>query len=115
MTTDKQIIEKLKPLNEFVFWLNSMTTTELIKEFPTRFHLLDARDSVTESVNKYLANDAILWNLVKEHAKKLSALESQEGEEQKRKNDPNLCCVCHVNYVDSGNGYDTCDQCNNNV
>jgi hypothetical protein len=35
--------------------------------------------------------------------------------EQKAKNNPNLCCVCHKNYVDSTNGYDTCQSCLNNI
>lgn len=25
--------------------------------------------------------------------------------------DSNLCCICHKNYVDSADGYDTCQWC----
>jgi len=35
-----------------------------------------------------------------EHKEKLTKL-----------NNPNLCCICHSNYVDSANGFDTCDRC----
>lgn len=57
-------------LREFVLFLNSLTTTELIHQFPHRFHLLNARDSVEQSANKMVANDAILWDMVKDKAKK---------------------------------------------
>jgi hypothetical protein len=57
-------------LREFVFFLNSMTTTELIRQFPGRFHLLSARESIQESSMNLLANDAILWDMVKDKAKK---------------------------------------------
>jgi hypothetical protein len=29
--------------------------------------------------------------------------------------DANLCSVCHINYVDSANGFDTCDRCSTNI
>ena len=29
--------------------------------------------------------------------------------------DPNLCCICHKNYVDSADGYDTCEWCLKNI
>ena len=56
-------------LREFVFFLNSMTTTELIHQFPYRFHLLSATDSREQSVNKLIYNEAILWDMVKDKAK----------------------------------------------
>lgn len=56
-------------LREFVFFLNSLTTTELIHQFPHRFHLLNASDSIEQSANKMVANDAILWDMVKDKAK----------------------------------------------
>lgn len=55
---------------DFVLWLNSMTTAELVQEFPNTFHYLNASDGVEGTANKMIANDAILWRLVKEHAKK---------------------------------------------
>jgi len=60
----------MKTLSEYVSWLNSMTTTELLKEFPGEFHLLDAGESPAGCVTKILANDAILWRKVKEYNQK---------------------------------------------
>jgi len=37
------------------------------------------------------------------------------NQEKHKLNDPNLCSICHKNYVDSANGYDTCQQCLNNI
>jgi len=67
MKTKEEI--KAMSLREFVFFLNSLTTTELIRQFPHRFHLLSGSDSVQESSTKLLANDAILWDMVKDKAK----------------------------------------------
>ena len=64
-------MEEKMTLSEYVFWLHSMTTTELILQFPKEFHLLSAGDSTDESVKKVLANDAILWRKVREYNKKL--------------------------------------------
>ena len=80
----KAIIEKQKEkmsLSKYIFWLNSMTTVELIKEFPNRFHILNAKDSQDESVLKIISNQAILWDLVKDYAKELSVLEAEEKDE----------------------------------
>lgn len=71
---EKVVVEKPKKkrtLSEFVSWLNSMTTTELIKEFPGQFHDLRVGDSQSSTVTRILANDAILWQMVKEYNKKL--------------------------------------------
>lgn len=57
----------MKTLSEYVSWLNSMTTTELIKEFPGRFYILSGFDTEDGIVKKMIANDAILWQLVKEY------------------------------------------------
>jgi hypothetical protein len=73
----------LMPLDKYVFWLNSMTTTELHKEFPGEFHVLKASDSVDESVKNVLANDAILWRMVKEHAQKLAELNRKHKPDKK--------------------------------
>jgi hypothetical protein len=62
---------KAMTLREFVFFLNSLTTTELHKQFPGRFHTLKASDSVTESSMNMLANDAILWHMVKDKAREV--------------------------------------------
>jgi len=51
-------------LSEFVCYLNSLTTTELILAFPNTFHYLAPSDP--KIVEKILGNDAILWRLVKE-------------------------------------------------
>lgn len=59
----------IKTLSQFVHWLNSMTTTELINAFPNTFHLPLAGDGKQSTVTKILANDAILWKLVKEYNK----------------------------------------------
>ena len=59
----------IKTLSEFIHHLNSMTTPELIKAFPNTFHLPLAGDSLQSTVTKMLANDAILWRLVKEYNK----------------------------------------------
>lgn len=58
------------PLREFVLWLNSMTMRELFDQFPNRFHNISAKLSQQENVTNLLANEAILWHLVLEHAKK---------------------------------------------
>jgi hypothetical protein len=73
MKTAEEI--KAMTLREFVFFLNSLTTTELIRQFPHRFHLLSASDSVEKSANKMVANDAILWDMVKDKAKEVSKVE----------------------------------------
>lgn len=65
----------MKTLSEYVSWLNSMTTPELIKEFPGQFHTLNAKESSAECVKKMLANDAILWRMVKEYNQKLISTE----------------------------------------
>lgn len=65
----------MKTLSEYVSWLNSMTTPELIKEFPGQFHTLNAKESSAECVKKMLANDAILWRMVKEYNQKLLSTE----------------------------------------
>lgn len=62
---------KAMTLREFVFFLNSLTTTELHGQFPGRFHVLKASDSVTESSMNLLANDAILWHMVKDKAREV--------------------------------------------
>lgn len=62
---------KAMTLREFVFFLNSLTTTELIRQFPFRFHLLSGSDTVEQSANKLVANDAILWDMVKDKAKEV--------------------------------------------
>jgi hypothetical protein len=62
-------MKTLLSLSDFITWLNSMTTTELIHEFPNTFHLPLAGDSKQSTVTKLLANDAILWRLVKEYNK----------------------------------------------
>jgi len=36
-------------------------------------------------------------------------------DKQKAISDPNLCCMCHNNYVDSSSGFDTCDSCIRNI
>jgi len=69
--TQEQIIEM--PLDEYIFWLNSMTTPELHEQFPGEFHVLKASDNQNESVTNLLANDAILWKFVKTHAQKLAS------------------------------------------
>lgn len=44
------------------------------------------------------------------------AIAEEYHEQFERKNDdPNLCCICHKNYVDSADGYDTCQSCLNNI
>lgn len=65
-------MEKQKTLSEYIHWLHSMTTTELLREFPREFHLLDACDDNAKSVTKILANDAILWHKVVEYNKALA-------------------------------------------
>lgn len=46
----------------------------------------------------------------------LASLKSQLAEAGEEKKDySHLCCICHENYVDSDNGYDTCDSCMNRV
>jgi hypothetical protein len=60
-------MKKLLPLSEFVHFLNCMTTTELLNEFPNSFHLITPNDSVQQNVEKLLANDGILWRFVKEY------------------------------------------------
>lgn len=67
MKTAEEI--KAMTLREFVFFLNSLTTTELHVQFPGRFHVLKASDSVTESSMNMLANDGILWYMVKDKAR----------------------------------------------
>jgi hypothetical protein len=47
-------------VREFVLKLNSMTSTELRKEFPNTFHELSPNDDIPITVQKMLANDAIL-------------------------------------------------------
>lgn len=39
----------------------------------------------------------------------------QQLEECDKKDYSHLCCICHENYVDSDNGYDTCDSCMNRI
>jgi hypothetical protein len=39
------------------------------------------------------------------------ALKQEITEEDRRKQEALLCCVCKKNYVDSHAGYDTCDSC----
>ena len=76
----KEQIDKM-PLDKYIFWLNSMTTAELHKEFPGEFNKLKAGDSQGETVKNMLANDAILWRFVKTHAQKLaSELTEKESE-----------------------------------
>jgi len=75
----KEEIEKM-PLDKYIFWLNSMTITELHKEFLGEFYVLKASDSKDESVMNILANDAILWRFVKEHAQRLAELSDSEPE-----------------------------------
>jgi hypothetical protein len=42
--------------------------------------------------------------------------ESKMREEKAKKfYDKNTCMVCHQNYVDSANGFDTCDYCLNRI
>jgi hypothetical protein len=42
--------------------------------------------------------------------------ESKMREEKAKKfYDKNTCVVCHQNYVDSANGFDTCDYCLNRI
>lgn len=36
-------------------------------------------------------------------------------EKAKKFYDKNTCVVCHQNYVDSANGFDTCDYCLNRI
>ena len=61
-------VEKLEELSNFISKLNSLTTTELINEFPNTFHYPTPQKDV-ESVNQFLANDAILWRMVKDKNK----------------------------------------------
>ena len=56
--SSKQIEEM--SLREFVFFLNSLTTTELYKQFPGEFHVLKASDSVHESVDKVVAKRTLV-------------------------------------------------------
>jgi len=48
-----------------------------------------------------------------EIAVELRKIAEKAGEE--KKDYSHLCCICHENYVDSDNGYDTCDSCMNRV
>ena len=57
-------------LTDFVFFLNSLTTVELHQQFPNTFNKLSSAYGVHETVKKSLANDAIMWRLVKHKAKK---------------------------------------------
>jgi hypothetical protein len=61
--------EELKPLQDYIFWLNSMTTTELCKEFGWPLPVFTG--DIKTSADQFLNIDARLWNLVKEHNKDL--------------------------------------------
>ena len=69
MKTPEEI--KAMTLREFVFFLNSLTTSELYRQFPGRFHMLKASDSIKESAMNMLANDAILWQMTKDKAREV--------------------------------------------
>lgn len=78
-------MNKLISLSQFVFWLNSMTTTELIMRFPNTFHLPLAGDAQDSTVIKMISNDAILWRLVKQYAQFLERelkIEMFEGKDK---------------------------------
>ena len=62
---------KLEELSDFVSKLNSLTTTELINEFPGTFHYPTPQKTVKESANQFIANDAIIWRLVKDKNKEI--------------------------------------------
>lgn len=62
-------MNKLLSLSEFILWLNSLTSNELLKEFPRSFHSLNSIDTKNQTVFKLVANDAIMWRLVKEYNK----------------------------------------------
>lgn len=62
-------MKKLLSLSEFISWLNSLTTMELINEFPRSFHTLKSHESKDEAVLKLVSNDAILWRFVKDYNK----------------------------------------------
>lgn len=47
--------------------------------------------------------------------KEIANLKWDVEKEEKRKYDANTCCVCHINYVDSANGYDTCESCSRGI
>lgn len=78
------MISKILKLDEFVFWIHSMTQSELDVEFPQTFHRLNASDTKSESVNKMVSNEAIKFRLVLEYArflKKKLVIEMFEGDD----------------------------------
>ena len=60
-------MNKLISLSQFVSWLNSMTTTELMAAFPTRMHQVESKDSIQIMTTKYYMNQANLFDMVKEY------------------------------------------------
>lgn len=75
--------------------------------------IIDSLPVIKKAENEWdgYKHHPVTFNLI-DKDKLLSALRS---EDEKQKNDPNLCCVCHKNYVDSADGFDTCQSCINNI
>lgn len=86
------------------------TKVELLEE------IVKKQDEYIKIADKILGEWETSYAPLTELRRELYALKSQLAEAGEEKKDySHLCCICHENYVDSDNGYDTCDSCMNRV
>ena len=68
---EARLVLELIELLEFILGLNARTSSELQRDFPKTFNEILSNDSQDETVKKLLANDGILWRMVKEKTQQL--------------------------------------------
>lgn len=82
---------------------------ELLGHYMTKFGSLESASSVLRTFRSFNIWKAILKAMQAYHEAKM------KEEKAKKFYDKNTCVVCHQNYVDSANGFDTCDYCLNRI
>lgn len=70
---------------------------EIIKQFVVEVEGLDGIE--------YVSHELAIYCMQAYHEAKM------KEEKAKKFYDKNTCVVCHQNYVDSANGFDTCGDC----
>lgn len=77
--------------------------------------LIAKMEEYIETSNKLMGNWESSHILLVNIRQEIDRLKKEIEKEEKRKYDANTCCVCHINYVDSASGYDTCESCSRGI
>ena len=101
--------------------LKKMVDNENVISFETEYQLKIFREiqkDLFDENGKRYEGTRLYNNEAEQMLKLINQLESEiNSPEQSAQgyNDKNICCVCHKNYVDSDDGFDTCKDCMSNI